>query len=95
MSRLSNKFTMVNTVVEFFDGLGQKKVNKALNKMLFDPDSASAIDSILKGRVDVSDIDKVLNNKIIKLSDYMTIKKGRAASAAWIMATSERNRDSD
>lgn len=84
-TNMSVKARAVKTVLDIFKGLGEKRANAILNRTLFDPDGARTIQSVLNGKVEASQIEKVINEKIINLFEYKQSRVAQAATAAGVM----------
>jgi nicotinamide riboside kinase len=84
MSMVSRTAQAINVITSVLTHLPRKKANEMVNRLLFDPDAAYAVNTILKGRggIDKEQTDVIINainNKVINLENY---KKGLAAQAA-------------
>jgi hypothetical protein len=91
VTNLSRTAKTIEFVVSLFKKLGVSRTNKIINNILFDPDSALAMKKIIYGTVPDNQIEVVINNKILKLSDYRIKKLGTAATAAGIMVKNGNN----
>ena len=86
VTQMSRTARVIDFTVELLGKMGKARTNKVLNQVLFDPDSAAAMQKIIHGSVPEKEIEMVIKNKILKLADYRATKTAQAATVAGIMA---------
>jgi hypothetical protein len=90
-SNLSPKAKVIQVIFGVFERIGDRKANAILNQILFDPEAARTMQHILNGRVDISQVEKVINTKIVSLLDYRRTGIAQAAAGAGVTTRDGNN----
>jgi hypothetical protein len=84
---MSGKMRVGQAFIDFFNRLGQKKVDEIVGRALFDPDYAEILMKGVRGKFDPNKLDVQVGNKIIRLDEYrrsryrQTAMVGQAAAS--------------